>query len=559
MRGERNLFGVRIFPRRNANAVAANIAGAASLCAGLTAFAVPGVVLAQEAASTPVPEPERTIDIFEYRVEGARILPQADVEQAVYPFLGPGRALDDVEQARAALEKAYAQKGYQTVAVEIPQQQVRDGVVVLKVTEGAVGRLRVRGSRYYSLDQIREEAPSLAEGRVPNFNDVTHDIINLNQQPDRRVTPALRAGVAPGTVDVDLNVEDTFPLHGTFEVNNRYSEETSKLRLNASLHYDNLWQLGHSVSFSYQVAPENRDDAEVYSGSYLARFSTVPWLNVLAYGVKNNSDVATLGGTNVVGRGEVIGLRAIATLPSKMDGFFHQLNVGLDYKNFEEVISLGGDKLSSPITYYPVSVAYAATVVEEGAQTQADVSLTFGLRNLGSRAADYDQKRYGAGGNFVYLRAELSHTQDIGDYGQFYERLQGQLSSRPLVSSEQFSAGGQDTVRGYLESAALGDNGLIASLELRSPSLTTVGGGDWSDGLVNEWRVYTFADGAVLRLLDPLPEQDAKFHLASVGVGSRIRLLDYLNGSVDLGIPLREAGGTDDGSPHVHFRVWGEF
>jgi hemolysin activation/secretion protein len=558
MRGERNLGGVRTFPRGSVSIAAANIAGAASLCV-LAALAVPRSALAQEAASTPAAEPEQTIDIFEYRVEGAHVLPQAEVEQAVYPFLGPGRVLDDVEQARAALEKAYAQKGYQTVAVEIPQQRVRDGVVVLKVTEGAVGRLRVRGSRYYSLDQIREEAPSLAEGSVPNFNDVTRDIINLNQQPDRRVTPALRAGVAPGTVDVDLNVEDTFPLHGTFEVNNRYSEETSKLRLNASLRYDNLWQLGHSVSFSYQVAPENRDDAEVYSGSYLAGFSDIPWLNVLAYGVKNNSDVATLGGTNVVGRGEVIGLRAIATLPSKMDGFFHQLNVGLDYKNFEEVISLGGDELSSPITYYPISVAYSATAVEEGAQTQAEISLTFGLRNLGSSAADYDQKRYRSGGDFMYLRADFSHSQDIGDYGQIYGHLQGQLSSRPLVSSEQFSAGGQDTVRGYLESAALGDNGLIASLELRSPSLTSVGGGDWSDGLVNEWRVYTFADTAVLHLLDPLPEQESKFELASVGLGSRIRLFDYLNGSVDLGIALREVGKTDDGSPHVHFRVWGEF
>ncbi len=61
----------------------------------------------------------------------------------------------------------------------------------------------------------------------PNFGDVTKDIVSLNQWPDRRVTPALRAGVAPGTVDVDLNVEDKSPLHASLEVNNRQSPSTT--------------------------------------------------------------------------------------------------------------------------------------------------------------------------------------------------------------------------------------------------------------------------------------------------------------------------------------------
>ena len=51
-------------------------------------------------------------------------------------------------------------------------------MVILQVIEGKVGRLRIRGSRYFSLSQIRKQAPSLAEGTVPNFNDVTRDIDN---------------------------------------------------------------------------------------------------------------------------------------------------------------------------------------------------------------------------------------------------------------------------------------------------------------------------------------------------------------------------------------------
>ncbi len=195
-----------------------------------------------------------------------------------------------------------------------------------------VGRLRVKNSRYFDIDRIKGSAPSLKEGAVPNFTDVTKDIVALNQWPDRRVTPALRAGVTPGTVDVDLNVEDTAPIHANVEINDRQSPNTTATRLNATVHYDDLWQLGHSLSFSYQVAPERPSDAEVFSGSYLAH-TDINWLSVLLYGVKSDSNVATVGGTNIVGPGEIVGSRAVITLPSR-DNFFHTLSVGARLQAF---------------------------------------------------------------------------------------------------------------------------------------------------------------------------------------------------------------------------------
>src|SRR4029079_8489455 len=73
--------------------------------------------------------------IREYRVEGARRLKSLEVEEAVYPFLGPARTPDDVEQARVALEKVYHDKGFQTVSVVVPQQDPRRGIIRLEVIE----------------------------------------------------------------------------------------------------------------------------------------------------------------------------------------------------------------------------------------------------------------------------------------------------------------------------------------------------------------------------------------------------------------------------------------
>ena len=52
-----------------------------------------------------------TLYITEYRVQGVKHLNRLEVESAVYPFLGPGRTTEDIEQARTALEKAYHDKG----------------------------------------------------------------------------------------------------------------------------------------------------------------------------------------------------------------------------------------------------------------------------------------------------------------------------------------------------------------------------------------------------------------------------------------------------------------
>jgi hypothetical protein len=73
------------------------------------------VVTAGCAASLPAEEAakgEGTIFITEYRVAGVRKLPRLAVEEAVYPYLGPGRTRDDIEAARAALEAAYQTNGF---------------------------------------------------------------------------------------------------------------------------------------------------------------------------------------------------------------------------------------------------------------------------------------------------------------------------------------------------------------------------------------------------------------------------------------------------------------
>ncbi len=76
-------------------------------------------------------------------------------------FSGPAALPTTSKKARAALEKAYQSKGYQTVAVTIPPQDARTGIVIFKVVEAKIGRLRVKNSRYFDLEKVKEKAPSV--------------------------------------------------------------------------------------------------------------------------------------------------------------------------------------------------------------------------------------------------------------------------------------------------------------------------------------------------------------------------------------------------------------
>lgn len=491
--------------------------------------------------------------ITEYRIQGSKHLDRRVVEKAVYPFLGPERKPADVDQARAALEKAYRDAGYQTVTVLIPEQSVKKGVVILEVVETPVGRLRVRGSRYQDLDRLKKSLPSLAEGNVPNINDFQRELAALNRRSGVVVTPSFPTPSRPGVVDIDLNVKEESPLHGSIELHNRHTRDTTPWRIDAGLSYANLWQLRHTLGLSLQAAPERTDDALTFSGFYMMPVPGHDRWTLTLDAMKQDSDISTLGGAAVVGRGHSIGLSAGVSLPEK-SGFFHSLTLGVDYKSFEEDLVIGGVVLASPVTYYPISLNYSANWIGQKSSTALNAGVTFSVRGQGTKSEEFLVKRYNADDGFFYFRGDLSHTHELPGKLEIYGKVQGQASSGPLINNEQISGGGVSNVRGYYEATSLGDNGVFGSVELRSPSLLKIR----EDGN-NEWRFYIFADGGVLTLNDPLPEQDSQMEFASIGIGSRFRILNHLSGSLDAGFPLIRYGETDIGEMLLTVRFSADF
>ncbi|MGH8086870.1 MAG: POTRA domain-containing protein, partial [Stenotrophomonas sp.] len=245
------------------------------LSAAVALLLSPLLAVAQQAGQdAPVPA---KVTINEYVVRGNTVLDMRQIEAAVTPFLGPEKTMEDVERARDALSELYQKAGYQSVFVELPEQQVSGGVVLLKVNQTPIGQLRVVGATGKSPERIRNQVPALAEGQVPDFNAAQTELSALNRSGRRQVMPVVKEGTVAGTMDVDLQVEERSPWRASAALNNDHSADTEDLRLSASIGHDNLWGIGHSATLSVYTAPQDTDQARVISASYVAPFEGTPW------------------------------------------------------------------------------------------------------------------------------------------------------------------------------------------------------------------------------------------------------------------------------------------
>jgi hemolysin activation/secretion protein len=485
-----------------------------------------GVLAAFPLLVSPARAEERPeFPVYEYRVRGNTLLPGRRLEEALYALLGPGKSVADVDKARGALEQTYRDAGYPTVFVDVPEQNVREGVVVLAVTEGRIQRVRITGARYFANGWIREQVPEAQAGKVPRLAAFQEQLQSLNSRSaDRSVTPVLRPGSIPGTVEVELKVSDHLPIHGSLEANNRNTANTSATRVNASFSYDNLWQRDHSLGFQYQVAPQDRKETQVIAGSYTFR-PEMSGTTFAFYAVNNASDIATVGGLSVLGKGTVVGARMVNTLP-QWGAVSQNLLLGLDFKDFKESIAAGASgvpEIQTPIQYLNWSIGYNLGSNAERRRQSFAATLNFGIRGLVNDTQQFANKRFRATANYAYLDLNYSLTQALpfGTALAWANRLQ--LSAQPLISNEQMNAGGLDSVRGYFEAEQLGDYGLQTSLEFQSPNF-----GPRITERVQTLYAYAFTDWAGLRLHEPLPDQDASFGLFSSGLGVRFSGLGLL-------------------------------
>ncbi|HWY75672.1 MAG TPA: ShlB/FhaC/HecB family hemolysin secretion/activation protein, partial [Verrucomicrobiae bacterium] len=178
-----------------------------------------------------------------------------NLQQIMEKHTGTNTTLKEITSAASDLQLEYRTRGFPTVSVTIPQQRITNGIVTLRVIEGKLTDIVVKGNHYFSSNNVMRSLPGLRTNEILNGALFQAELDRANASQDRQIYPQIRPGPEPETSALTLDVKDRLPLHAKIEVNNQNSPGTPDLRLNSSMVYNNLWQLEHSIGIQYNFSP----------------------------------------------------------------------------------------------------------------------------------------------------------------------------------------------------------------------------------------------------------------------------------------------------------------
>ena len=159
---------------------------------------------------------------------------------------------------------------------------------------------------------------------------------------------------------------------------------------------------------------------------------------------------------------------------------------------------------------------------------------------------------------FSFLVGGIEHQQRLREDWSARFKLQGQAANGNLQASEQLGAGGYDTVRGFDQRVARGDQGFWGTVEFYTPELSFGRIYDWENE-TDSLRFLGFFDAASMGNVDLLPLEPSTFQIGSVGVGLRWNYSDWFKLRVDYGYPVFTENVVADESGRFHIGATATF
>jgi len=195
-------------------------------------------------------------------VEGATLIAPERIDAALAPYVGADRTVADLQQARAALESIYAQRGYGATQVLLPEQEIKDGVVRLRVVEAKLGGIRIEGNRFFDDDNIRASLPALLPGQPLATGRLASELRLANENPVKQTTVVLKPGAREDEVDAEVRVVDQRPYRFSLSLDNTGTDQTGNYRIGAGFQYANLFNRDHVLNVQYVTSPSQEDNPD---------------------------------------------------------------------------------------------------------------------------------------------------------------------------------------------------------------------------------------------------------------------------------------------------------
>ena len=213
--------------------------------------------------------------VHRYDVLGNTLMPAPVLDSILEKHTGEAMDFTGLRKALQDMQMAYRDRGFVSVSVALPKQQLTNGTVKVQVTEGRLTEINIVNNRYVSAENVRRALPSLRTNTVLNGLVLSQELDRANTSRDRQIYPEIGPGPEPGTSTLTLKVQDRVPLHGRVELNNNSTPGTPEMRVNSAVQYNNLWQHEHQFGLQYSFTPEafKSGDAPLYETPLVTSYS----------------------------------------------------------------------------------------------------------------------------------------------------------------------------------------------------------------------------------------------------------------------------------------------
>ncbi len=516
-----------------------------------------------------------------FRFEGNHVFSNRALQKVVAKYAGRDLTTEKLEEARQALTLTYVHAGYVNSGAVLPDQDLKGGIVVFKIVEGRLSEVQVQGNWWYRTWWLRHVL-RLSAGQPLNFDKLKTGLQLLRQNPNlRQINAELEPGGLPGESILKATVKENQPFRLALDFDNKRPPSVGAEIVN--IHAQDLNLTGHDdpLSLTWGIAHTTSDTldrweysgAQNLSGAY--EFPVSPWRTTMELHA-SKSDAAIVedpfNTLNIKSKSEQYG--GMLRQP-----FYQTLNQLIDGSFMAERRTSQTFLLQQPFDLSPGSINGKTQIfvlrfaLEYVNRSQVHVLALRSTVNWGVDAFDPTLQHQiapsGAGqfqqripdGLFVSWLGQAQYVRRLFNTDTLAVlRLNAQLSNDPLVSLEQFSLGGMDSVRGYRENQLLRDNGAFASLEVRVPILRD----KEKNPLVALAPFFDFGAGwDTVDFVGPRPPSgqidDQSATLYSTGIGLLVTPNKHVNAQIYWGYALNRKyvveGGKNLQDYGLHFAI----
>ncbi len=508
---------------------------------------------------------EGAVDRPQHEVTVAQVQSLLETERAAQP--AQGFTVNQLQAVAGKVAAYYREHGYILAQAFVPAQKVANGEVVVQVLEGRLAGVLVEGNKGYSATTLERPFKSLV-GEPLDKDSIESALLTLTNYPGVTAFGVLGAGRDVGTTNLTLRVqgEDRFRVESV--VDNYGTKFAGEYRGQVTLTFNDPLGFADRLKLTGLYAISTSEGSS--HGAYGGLDYEIPLFSP-------NDSLRFIHLTNAY----IVGAAAtqVTTDDSKGDTRVDEIAYRHDFSRTRlGSASIGlAFNVKSATFRSPPAVDYddKLTTARLDAQweridtrfrgvNRVAFSYTHGFNDLFNSIGAYDPaavstgtssvSRLGASGEFNKFAVQLQRLQRLSQYTSLVLRVDGQFSSDPLVSLEQFSMGGPDSVRAYSVAEKLAEKGGVASLEL----ITGAPGfgsrpafGNYTWGQVLQFSV--FADYAKGKLNAPVTQSDeSSTDLAGAGVSVQFSLPGRVFTRLDVATPLTDRKSVND--PQIYFR-----